>query len=130
MAQEKAVILAIHYSALAHEQARLARESVKEAREHLDRLVRRICDAMKTGEGVSMSEVLIEVSRVIGVLDAADSYLVHSLGFSISAKRRAKDVFGRDLRAEVDCANAQQCGELARRCNPEICPLFVVRTSE
>jgi hypothetical protein len=128
--REKSQILAIHYSAMAHEQARLARETVKEARERLDRLVRSICDAMKAGKEVSANEVLVEVSKVIGILDAADNYLIDSLAFSISAKWRAKDVFGRDLRAEVDCANAQQCGELARRCNPEICPLFVVRVSE
>jgi len=128
--REKSQILAIHYSAMAHERARLARETVKEARERLDRLVRSLCDAMKTSKEISVNEVLVEISKVIGILDAADSYLIDSLAFSISAKWRAKDVFGRDLRAEVDCANAQQCGELARRCNPEICPLFVVRKSE
>jgi hypothetical protein len=132
MAQEKerAVILAVHYSAMAHEQARLARESAREARERLDRLVRRLCDSMRAGKEVSVSEVLVEVNKVIGILDAADSYLVDSLAFSISAKWRAKDVLGRDLRAEVDCANAPQCGELVRTCNPEVCPLFVARRSE
>ena len=127
--REKSKILAVHYSAMAYEQARLAREAVKEARERLDRLVRGLLDSMRAGKEVSMNEV-VEVSKVIGILDAADGYLVEALGFSISAKWRAKDVLGRDIRAEVDCANAQQCGELARRCNPEICPLFVVRTSE
>ena len=125
--REKSKILAVHYSAMAYEQARLARETVKEARERLDRLVRGLLDSMRAGKEVSMNEV-VEVSKVIGILDAADSYLVEALGFSISAKWRAKDVLGRDIRAEVDCANAPQCGELARRCNPEICPLFVVRT--
>jgi len=127
--REKSKILAVHYSAMAYEQARLARETVKEARERLDRLVRGLLDSMRAGKEVSVNEV-VEVSKVIGILDAADGYLVEALGFSISAKWRAKDVLGRGLRAEVDCANAPQCGELARRCNPEICPLFVVRTSE
>jgi hypothetical protein len=132
MAQEKerTIILAVHYSAMAHERARLARESIQEARERLDRLVRRMCNAMKAGEGVSMGEVLVEVSKVIGILDAADGYMIDTLGFSISAKWRAKEILGRDIRAEQDCANAPQCGELARTCNPEICPLFVVRRPE
>jgi hypothetical protein len=128
--KEGAAILAVHYSALAHEQARYAREAVKEAREHLDRLVRRVCDAMRAGEGVGMAELLVEVSGVIGILDAADAYLIDALGFSVSVKWRAKDALGRDVKAREDCANAPQCGELARTCNPEICPLFVVRKSE
>jgi len=132
MAQEKerAGILAIHYSAMAHARAEDARESVQAARECLNRLVRRVCDAMRTGGGVNMGEVLVEVSKVLGILDAADSYLIDVLGFSISAKWRAIECLGRGLKAEEDCANAPQCGELARTCNPETCPLFVARKSE
>ena len=122
-----AAIMAIRHSAFARERAEAARESVQTAIRSLDKLVRGVCAAIEKCEGVSLPELLIEVSRVIGYLQAADGYLSEAMSYAGMARRDAEDAFGRRLRAMEDCANAAQCGESARLCDPTTCPLFTPR---
>jgi len=125
--REIAAIMAIRHSALARERTEAAREAVQTAIRSLDKLVRRMCAAIERCEGVSLAELLIEVSRVIGYLQAADECLSEAMGYAGMARRDAEDAFGRKLKATEYCANAAQCGERAQVCSPADCPLFTLR---